>query len=72
MGQAKRRGSFEDRVKQSIEAREAKIEETKRKAQEWWESLTLEQKAAEIEKMQKRERARKRALQLLALSSAFK
>ncbi len=54
MGEAKRRGSREERITQSIE-REA-TEEARKKAEseEWWASLTEEQREEEIRTMRKR------------------
>lgn len=53
MGEARRRGTYEQRVSQSA-ARAAVEKERKRaKAQAWWDGLTDEQKAAEKEKMKK-------------------
>ena len=57
MGQAKRRGTFEERRQQSINRTEAERMERQRQAQEWWDSLTPEQQDAEREKRRKRERA---------------
>jgi hypothetical protein len=56
MGQAKRRGTFEERRQQSIDRTEAERMERKRQAQEWGDSLTPEQQEAEREKSRKRER----------------
>lgn len=55
MGQAKKRGTFEERRQQSIDRAEAERMERQRKAQEWWDSLTPEQQEAEREKRRKRE-----------------
>lgn len=44
MGQAKQRGTFEDRRQQSIARTEAERLERQRKESEWWNSLTDEQK----------------------------
>ena len=57
MGQAKQRGTFEERRQQSIDRSKAEILECQRKAQEWWDSLTPEQKKAEREKRRKCERS---------------
>ena len=56
MGQAKQRGTFEERRQQSIDHAEAEKVERQRKTQEWWDSLTPEQQDAEREKRRKRER----------------
>jgi hypothetical protein len=55
MGQAKQRGTFEERRQQSIDRAEAERMERQRKAQEWWDSLTPEQQEAEREKRRKRQ-----------------
>ena len=57
MGQAKRRGTFEERRQQSIDRAEAERLERQRKAQEWWDSLTPEQQEAERKKRRKRDRS---------------
>jgi hypothetical protein len=44
MGQAKQRGTFEERRQQSIDRAEAERLERQRKEAEWWNSLTDEQK----------------------------
>ena len=44
MGQAKERGTFEERRQQSIDRAEAERLERQRKEAEWWNSLTDEQK----------------------------
>lgn len=61
MGQAKNRGSEEERIRQAIEKKarleaEKKMmeEEAKRKAQEWWAGLSEEDRKKEIEKEKKR------------------
>jgi hypothetical protein len=75
MGQAKRRGTFEERLQQSIDRNEAERLERQRKTQEWWDSLTPEQKDAEREKRRKRERSAATMglcmLPLVAAGSAF-
>lgn len=53
MGEAKRRGTYEQRVKQSLARAVAEKERKRAEAQAWWDSLTDEQKAAEQEKMKK-------------------
>ena len=54
MGQAKRRGTFEERRQQSIDRSEAERLERQRQAQERWDSLTPEQQETEREKRRRR------------------
>ena len=54
MGQAKQRGTFEERRQQSIDRAEAERLERQRKAQEWWDALIPEQQEAEREKRRRR------------------
>jgi hypothetical protein len=51
MGQAKQRGSFEDRRQQAIARDEADFQEDQRKAGEWWDALTPEEQDAHREKL---------------------
>jgi hypothetical protein len=53
MGEAKRRGTYEQRVAQSRERAAAEKERKRAEAQAWWDGLTDEQKAAEKEKLKK-------------------
>lgn len=53
MGEAKRRGTYEQRVAQSRDRAAEKKERERAKAQAWWDSLTDEQKADEKEKLKK-------------------
>jgi hypothetical protein len=62
MGQAKRRGTFEERRKQSIDAANAARTEREREEAEWWNSLTDEEK-----RLVRRNRER-RARQMQALA----
>ena len=55
MGQARRRGTFEERRQQAIDRAKAEKQERQRKAKEWWDSLTPEQQESELEKRRKRE-----------------
>lgn len=64
MGQAKRRGTFEDRRQQSIEATEAAKTERDRAEAEWWNSLTEDQKRLV-------RRNRERRAQRMALLASF-
>lgn len=65
MGEAKRRGTYEQRVKQSLARAVAEKERKRAAAQAWWDSLTDEQKAAEQEKVKK---GKDSMLTLLALA----
>lgn len=56
MGQAKKRGTFEDRRQQSIARTEAERLERPRKAQERWDSLTPEEQEDERQNQRQRER----------------
>lgn len=53
MGQAKNRGTREQRIVQSIESEQLKKAEAKREVREWWESLTEEEQQAGLEKYRK-------------------
>lgn len=68
MGEAKRRGTYEQRVTQSRERAAAEKERKRAEAQAWWDSLTDEQKAAEKEKLKKGENARLLLLQLMGIA----
>lgn len=48
MGQAKQRGTREERIVQSIKATHRKKEKAKKAADVWWESLTEEEQQAEL------------------------
>lgn len=63
MGQAKKRGTFEDRRQQSIERTEAERLERQRKEAEWWNSLTDKQK----ENVRKNRERRARHMHVLAM-----
>lgn len=66
MGQAKRRGSFEQRKQQSVEKAEALKIENARKEQDWWDSLTEEQ---QNEVSRRRSDSHKKVQSLLAATS---
>jgi hypothetical protein len=63
MGQAKKRGTFEERRQQSIDRTEAERLERQREEAEWWNSLTDEQK----ENVRKNRARRARNMQALAM-----
>ena len=48
MGQAKLRGTFEQRKIQAIERKQAEVIASQQELEDWWASLTDEQKAEEI------------------------
>jgi len=68
MGQAKQRGSFEQRKQESIQKKLDKIAEDKRAAEEWWESLTEEQKEEELRKFRDRRRSRQKAMEWIGMA----
>lgn len=53
MGQAKRRGTREERVAQSIERQAEEKEERIRREKEIWEAMTPEQRAAHLARQEK-------------------
>lgn len=53
MGEAKRRGTYEQRIDQSKARAAAEKERKRAEAQAWWDGLTDEQKEAEKEKLKK-------------------
>lgn len=68
MGEAKRRGTREQRIVQSRERAAAEKESKRAEAQAWWDSLTDEQKAEEKEKLRKGENARLMLMQLMGIA----
>jgi uncharacterized protein (DUF927 family) len=48
MGQAKLRGTFEQRKAHAIERKQAEVIARQKELEDWWASLTDEQKAEEI------------------------
>ena len=54
MGQAKQRGTYDDRRQQAIDRTEAESLERQCKAQERWDALPPEQQEAELEKRRRR------------------
>lgn len=54
MGEAKRRGSREERITQSIEREATEEARKKAEAEAWWANLTEEQREEEIRTMRKR------------------
>ena len=54
MGQAKQRGSFEERRSQSIERTEANELEKQREARAWWDSLAPDQQNAKLKERHNR------------------
>jgi hypothetical protein len=68
MGEAKRRGTYEQRVEQSRTRAIAREQKARDEAQAWWDSLTDEQKEAEKEKVRKGKASRLKAMQLMALA----
>lgn len=83
MGQAKRRGSFDERKRQSIDSEKARIaeadrledlarEEKRRKFQEWWDALTPEQQEAERKLARdRRSRSRNNATAFIGLATVL-
>jgi len=82
MGQAKKRGSFEQRRLESIARREDEIRkadeaadraeaEKKRKFQEWWASLTPEQQQEEKDKARKNRSAAWNSAAFLSMAMMF-
>lgn len=65
MGEAKRRGTYEQRIDQSKARAIAEKERKRAAAQAWWDGLTDEQKKAEQEKVKK---GKDSMLALLALA----
>lgn len=69
MGQAKRRGSKEDRIRQYHERmleearlREEARQKAKEEAQAWWDSLTPEQQEKEREEARKKKETNRRKM----------
>jgi len=67
MGQAKNRGTREQRIAQSIENTRLKEEADKQAAKDWWESLTDEEQQAE----RKKRRQGKQAMRNFHLMTAL-
>jgi len=67
MGDAKNRGTREQRVAQAIERKKAENEKNRAAAQAWWEGLTEEQREEEKKKAKEKRDAR---LTLLGLVGA--
>ena len=53
MGQAKIRGSFEDRKAQSIARKEAEARKRQEEYVKWWDSLSVEEKKEELNKQKR-------------------
>lgn len=68
MGEAKRRGTREQRMAQSIERQRVQNERRRQEARDWWESLTPEEKNIE---RQKRRKARMATNTLLAIAGSL-
>lgn len=66
MGQAKQRGTFEERRQQSIDRREAEAQERDRKLAEWWNAMTPEEQEAIREK---RRRSQQSGMNLMAMTA---
>lgn len=70
MGQAKKRGNFEERKAQSIARVAEAEEEARRAAEEWFNSLSEEEQAAELKVLRERRRRQAKAgLMLSAISN---
>lgn len=69
MGEAKRRGTREERIVQSRERAAAEKERKHAEAQAWWDGLTDEQKAEEKEKMKKGKQSLMTAMAIAGLVS---
>ena len=65
MGQAKKRGTFEDRRNQSIELTASQNLKRKQQAQDIWDALTPEQKEEWHENHQRKLRKERRAMNML-------
>ena len=63
MGQAKKRGTFEERRQQSIDAANAARTEREREEAEWWDSLTDDERRL----VRKNRERRARRMQALAM-----
>jgi len=77
MGQAKNRGTREQRIAQSVERQRLEAEEVERakerrrqEAREWWASLTPEQQAAERRKERKRQDSRMVLAAMMAMAES--
>lgn len=53
MGQAKIRGSFEDRKAQAIARKEAEARKRQEEYVKWWDSLSVEEKKEELNKQKR-------------------
>lgn len=71
MGDAKRRGTREQRIAQSIEREATEKARKKAKHDAWWASLTEEQREAEIKAMREREDRLAKGRQTMAVMHAI-
>jgi hypothetical protein len=71
MGQAKKRGTKEERIAQSIARKEAEDSERRRKVAEWWQSLSPEEQEAQINKMKINKKRRLNAATLWSSLAAL-
>lgn len=70
MGQAKLRGTFEQRRKEAVQLKIIKAEKEKQARREWWNSLTDEQREEYIKKQEEERKAQLQMAQMFGFVMA--
>lgn len=71
MGEAKRRGTRDERTAQSIQAARAKEIAEREEAQRWWASLTDEERELELERKRHRAESHSKVMRLFGIANAL-
>lgn len=72
MGEAKRRGDYEQRRQQAVTRRAEAIEAKRVADQQWWEGLTDEEREEEIRRVELAEQRRHKFLSLMTAAAAVR